>query len=179
MKSKTNKTEAAPVAMAEPVRQGRGGLRSYSEATADTVQQVRGEFLEDTFKPRITLTYKTMTFNTACVNLFPGCQHVTIGMDEQNRRLIVKATTDSDENGWKFAIFKNGKNVPRTCTVKFCTKLFEMMKWSPNAKCRILADVHEVDGMRVLVFDLEDSLLVFPASQKQRIDDLVKLLLRD
>ncbi len=103
----------------EPLKKGRGGLRDYSEAKAKTVQRVRGEFLSDTFKPRVTLAFKTITFNMSCVNLFTDDQHISLGIDEQNLRLIIEPTVDYDKNGLKFANHKKGRNNPRTCTTKY------------------------------------------------------------
>jgi len=157
--------ETAPAAVPEPIKTGRGGLRDYSEARAKTVQRVRGEFLSDvfkpeitlTFKPKITLTHRTVTFNTACVNLLPEGQYVSISIDESNLRLIVEPTMDYDKNGLKFANFKNGRNVPRTCAAKdFCSILFDFMKWNPNAKYRILAIVQEFGDKKIVVFNLDE-----------------------
>lgn len=156
------KKTVAPVAAAEPVKKGRGGVRDYSETKAKTVQRVRGEFLSDTFKPKITIGWKTVTFNMACVNLFPNCQHVTISIDETNLRLIIEPTKDHDKNGLKFANFKNGRNVPRTCTTRyFCLKLFDFMEWNADAKYRILANFQEFDGKKIMVFNLDESQQVF------------------
>jgi len=159
-KSKTNET--APTAVAEPIKKERGGLRDYSEAKAKTVQRVRGEFLSDTFKPKITLAHRTVTFNMACVNLFRSCQYVSISIDEPNLRLIIEPTMDYDKNGLKFANFKNGRNVPRTCTIKyFCPILFDFMKWNPNAKYRILAIFQEFGDKKIVVFNLDEAQQVF------------------
>jgi len=135
---------------------------TYNETKANTVQRVRGEFLSDTFKPKVTLAYKTITFNMACVNLFPGCQHVTISIDVHKRRLFVESTVDHDDNSLKFANVKNGRNVPRTSTTKFfCPMLFDFMKWDPNAKYRILTIYQEFEDKKVMVFNLDDSQQVF------------------
>ena len=61
-------------AMTKPIEGSRGGLRDASEARAKTVQEVRAEFFSDTYRPKITLAFNTLTFNTSCVNLFPGGQ---------------------------------------------------------------------------------------------------------
>ncbi len=155
-------TPATPAAVAEPVKTSRGGLRDYGESKAKTVQRVRGEFLSDTFKPKITFSYNTVTFNMACVNLFAGCQHVSISIDEKNLRLIVEPETNYDKNGLKFANFKDGRNVPRTCTTKyFCLMLFDFMKWNPNAKYRILTVFQQFDDKKIMVFNLDEAQQVF------------------
>jgi len=158
-----NKDKATtPAAVVEPTKKGRGGLRDYSEAKAKTVQRVRGEFLSDTFKPKITFSYRTVTFNMACVNIFKDCQHVSLGIDLKNQRLIVEPAKDYDKDALKFANFKNGRNIPRTSTTRyFCPKLFDEMKWNRNAKYRILTVFQEFGDKKVMVFNLDEAQQVF------------------
>lgn len=146
----------------EPMKKGRGGLLDYSEAQAQTVQRVRGEFLSDTFKPRVTFAFRSVTFNMSCVNLFPDDQHVSLGIDEPNLRLIVEPTVYYDKNGLKFANYKKGRNNPRTSTTKyFCPMLFEFMDWNPNAKYRCLAIYQEFGDKKIIVFNLDECQQVF------------------
>jgi hypothetical protein len=158
----TSKKDTAPVATTEPIKKSRGGIHNYSETKANTVERVRGEFLSDTFKAKVTFTYTTITFNTACVNLFKNCQHVTLSIDTSTLRIFVESTTDYDKNGVKFANVKNGKNVPRTSTTRwFCLKLFDFMQWNPNTKYRILTIYQEFGEKKVLVFNLDEAQQVF------------------
>ncbi len=155
-------TPTTPTVVAEPVKMGRGGLKDYKESKSPSVQRVRGEFLSDTFKPKITFSFNTVTFNTACVNLFPGCQYVSFSIDLENLRLIVEPETDYDKNGLKFANFKDGRNVPRTCRTKyFCLMLYDLMKWNPNAKYRILTVFQQFDDKKIMVFNLDEAQQVF------------------
>jgi hypothetical protein len=161
--SKNTVPLAIPVVMTEQEeKKSRGGFRDSSEPQAKTVQCVRGEFLSDFFKPKITLTHKTMTFNMSCVNLLQNCQHVRIFIDESNLRLFVEPTREHDKNGLKFANLKGTRNVPRTCTINyFCLMLFDFMKWNPNAKYRILTIYQEFEGKKYLVFNLDEAQQVF------------------
>jgi hypothetical protein len=164
-----NKKDKAttPAAVAEPTKKGRGGLRDYSEGKAQKVQRVRGEFLSDTFKPKITFSYKNVTFNMACVNIFKNCQHVSLGIDLKNLRLIVEPAKDYDKDALKFANMKNGRNIPRTSTTRyFCLKLFDEMNWNLNAKYRILTVFQEFDDKKVMVFNLDEAQQVFSEVQE-------------
>jgi len=115
--------------------------------------------------PAVTFAPKSMVFNMACVNLFPDCQHVTISIDEENLRLIVEPTTEYDKNSLKFANVKNGRNIPRTCTINcFCLMLFDFMKWDTSEKYCISADYQEFDGNKVMVFNLDEAMQVLSKS---------------
>jgi hypothetical protein len=159
----------APVAV-EPVIIRRGGLNSYDESKGSTVQQVRGEFLSDTFKPKITMAFDSVTFNSSCVNLFPDERFVVISIDEPNLRLFVEPCSPYDRNYLKFANYKNGKNVPRKCIARyFCGMLFELMNWNRCAKYKCLAIFQEFDGKKIIVFNLDECQQVF--AEQTVVDD--------
>jgi hypothetical protein len=156
------KTPDIPV-MPESGRKSQGGISDYSEVIADSVEHVRGEFLSDWRKAKITITVTSVTFNMACVNLFPDCQHITISIDKGKHRLFIEPTKEYDDTSLKFANFKNSRNIPRTCTIKgFCSLLFNLMKWNPNAKYRILTIYQEFGEKKVMIYNLDDALEVFP-----------------
>jgi len=151
-----------PVAIPEPERKSQGGIDDYSEVIAESVERVRGEFLSDWRKPKITIAIKTITFNMACVNLFSDSQYITINMDRVKRRLFVEPTTEYDDTSLKFANYKNGKNVPRTTTItRFGPLLFKLMEWNPIAKYRILMIFREFGDKKVMIFNLADAQEVF------------------
>lgn len=162
--SKNTAPSVIPAVMVESEKKSQGGMSDYSEAE-DSVERVHGEFISDHYKAKITLAYKTMTFNTACVKLFPDCQYVTINIDRhKRRRLYVEPSVDYDSTSFKFANFnvKIGRNVPRPINTKyFCQFLFEFMKWDPNAKYRILTIFHVFGDKKIMLFNLDDSLQVF------------------
>jgi hypothetical protein len=154
----TNDTDATKKPV--PKRKEQGGISDYSEVISDEVEYVRGEFLSDHFKPKITFTYKTVTFNMACVNLFPKCQHITISINQKKRRLFVQPTVEYNDISLKFANYKEkeGRNVPRISTTKhFGPELYKLMKWDKNAKYRVLTIYQEFDDKKVMTFNLDDA----------------------
>jgi len=147
---------------ASPEEKSRSGLRDDGETNSKTVQRIPGELLADPFKPKITFTHKTMTFNTSCVNLFPDTQYVTISIDVEKRRFFIEPATYHDRDHLKFANVKNGKNIPRTCVTNyFCSALYELMKWNPETKYRIFAIYQVFDDKKIMVFNLDEALEVF------------------
>ena len=150
----------AHVEVPEPEKKSSGELSDdeYREIINETGEYVRGEFLSDTFKAKMTISITNVTFNTACVKLFKGYQHVSLCMDKKKKCLLVLAADVNDTICLKFANVKNDQNVPRTCTTKaFSIKMFQLMDWNPNAKYRILAIYKEIDGKKVIAFNLDDA----------------------
>jgi hypothetical protein len=143
-------------------QKSRGGLLNYNESRGKGVQRVRGEFLSQTFKPKITIAIDSLTFNTSCVNLFPDDQHIVVHIDETNLRLIIEPVVSYDRDSLKFANYKNGRNNPRKCMARyFGTMLFEFMKWNHDAKYRCLAIFQEFGERRIIVFNLDECQQVF------------------
>ena len=106
----------------------------------------------------LTFAFETMLFNMACVNLFPDCQHVTICIDTKKRRLIIEPTVYHDKDGLKFANFRKGRNVPRTCTTRiFCQMLFDFMQWDTSEKYRVPTIYQEFGDKKVMVFNLDEA----------------------
>ena len=142
-------------------KKSRGGLNSYDEIKKDRVQRVSGELLASTFKPRITFSIDSVTFNMSCVNLFPANQHIVINIDIENQRLIIEPCKAYDRDSLKFAILKDEKNNPRKCIARiFCEKIYDLMGWSRTAKYRIMAIFQELGDKHIIVFNLDESLQV-------------------
>jgi len=127
-------TKPAPVATAEPVKKSSGEPSDSEiiEVLNVTGEYVRGEFLADTFKPKMTVTTTNVTFNTACVNLFPNCQHISLCMDKEKRRLVIQPTEEYDIHCLKFANFKNARNAPRTCSARWLGGDIEPQRPTPE-----------------------------------------------
>jgi len=148
------KYETASVTIADRKRESRCGRCDSSAPKAKTVQHE----LPDTVQPKMTLTFEDMTFNQACVNLFPNIQHVSLCIDKEKLRLLILPTEEHDKDGLHFARVKNGRNVPRRCTTRiFCQKLFTLMKWNPQTKYRIRAFYKVIGNLKVMAFNLDDA----------------------
>ena len=143
-------------------KKSRGGLKSYEEMRKDNVQRVRGEFLAATFKPKITFSIDSITFNMSCVNLFPDSQYVTISIDEKDMRFFIEPCQAHDRNSFKFANLKDGKNNPRkSMTRPFCAMTYDFMKWNKAAKYKMMAIYQEFGNKKIITFNLDEALQVF------------------
>jgi len=141
----------------ERIRRSQGGISDYSEVTAPGVERVCGEFLSSTFDPFVTITYKSVTFNTSCVNYFRESQYFLVRIDESSLRLVVEPTTEDNARGLKVAYFRNGKNIPRRCTAKsLCMFLYDLMKWNPQTEYLVAPDFRGYSKRKFLVFNLDE-----------------------
>jgi hypothetical protein len=147
---------------AENGQKSRGGLKNLREMQKDSIQRVFGEYLSPTFKPKVTFALDSLTFNMACVNLFPENQYIAIDVDEENKRVIIGPTDVYDRDGLKFATYKKHRNTPRKCMAHvFCAMVYDMMGWHHGARYRCLAIYQVLEGKQIIVFNLDECLQVF------------------
>jgi len=144
-----------------PIRRSRGGIECLSELTAEGVVQICGFMLSGKFKPKVTITNKTITFSSACGKYFSDCQqYFSVRVDDASLRLVVEPTTENDPKGFKVAYIRNGKTVARKCTAKdLCAFLFDTMKWNPNSKYCIEPDFRDFDEFSqrpFIIFNLDE-----------------------
>ena len=127
-------------------------------------QRIRGELLSATFKPKVTFSIDSVTFNTSCVNVFPDTQYIAISIDEKNRRMIIEPCKENDRGSLKFANQKDGKNSYRKCPAgPLCRVVYRFMGWDKTAKYRILGTF--------LGFGYEQNAFFF------NLDETIKILL--
>ena len=130
-----------------------GGIQSLEELY--DCELVRSEFLSPTFQAKVTIQYSTLTFNAAAVRLFPDTQHVQVLMDRKGRRMIVVPCDQYAPGRLKWAILKNGKNQSRGSLAKMtCAKTYAMMDWIPENRYKVMAVYQELQGVRLIVFNL-------------------------
>ena len=141
-----------------------GGLASREELLG--FEYIRSEFTTPVFKPKITLDYDNLTFNAACVRLFPESEYVQMLADQRRQRLLVWSCKQFDKASVKWSNIKNGKPGSRNVRAKIlCAKIFRMMNWNINFRYKIMAVYQELDELRFTVFNLEECEMYVPQEQ--------------
>lgn len=129
----------------------------------EDAQVVQSEFLSSVFKPKVTLNYDSITFNSSCVRLFEEVEHVLILMDANRRRIVLIPCQEHEKNAFKWCKIKDGRKMARTSSARiFGGKIFEMMEWKKENRYKPQAIYQEVDGRPIIVFNLNESEMVQP-----------------
>ena len=137
------------------------GIASLDELR--NLEVLRTELASSLFKPKIILGYDNISFTKACVKLFPDTQYVNILIDRMKKRIIVLPVHQHAKDALRWCNVKDGEAVKRTCTAKkFGEKLYDMMSWVKENKYRVLAYYQEIEGVRLLVFNLTEHEIVVP-----------------
>ena len=130
----------------------------YRKIMNESGVHVRAEYISPLYKAKMTITISNVTFNTACVKNFEGCQHVSFCIDMNRKCLLMLAEKEYEARCLKFANAKDGKNIPRICTAReFCAVLFKIMKWESELKFRVMVIYREIDGKRIMAFHLDEA----------------------
>jgi len=136
------------------------GLSSRKEL--ESFEVVRSEFVSSVFKPRITLNFDNIGFNAACVKLFDS-QFVQILIDKSKRRIVLLPCSPHAKDALKWCNEKDGKRYPRYCLARiFGAKVFELMNWIKDNRYKVLAVYQEIDGIKLIVFNLDECEMVVP-----------------
>ncbi len=138
------------------------GISSLSELKS--LEVLRMEFASSTFKPKVILSYESISFNKACLKLLPGARHVNVLIDRSKKRIIILPVKKHAKDALQWCgVSRDGDVKKRICTAKkFGEKLYDMMQWIKENKYRVLAYFQEVEGVQLLVFNLCECEMVVP-----------------
>ena len=137
------------------------GIESLDEL--QTLEVLRTEFTSSVLRPKLIIAFDNISFNKACVKLLPGTQFINVLIDRVKRRIIVLPANRHAKDALKWCNVKKGEIRKKNCTArKFGEKLYDMMSWIKENKYRVLAYFQEIEGVRLLVFNLAECEMVVP-----------------
>jgi hypothetical protein len=148
-----------PYKQHSPETKGLGSLKEL-----DALEVLRTELASSTFKPKVILSYETISFNKSCVELLPDTRYVNVLIDRTKKRIIILPVSKHAKDALQWCgVTPKGDVKKKICTArKFGEKLYEMMQWVKENKYRILAYYQEIEGVQLLVFNLCECEMVVP-----------------
>jgi hypothetical protein len=138
------------------------GVENLAELSR--LEVLRTELASSAFKPKVILSYETISFNKACVNLMPNTRYVNVLVDRTKKRIIILPVNRHAKDALQWCgVTPKGDVKKKVCTArKFGEKMYEMMEWVKEYKYRILAYYQQIDGVELLVFNLLECEMVVP-----------------
>jgi DNA invertase Pin-like site-specific DNA recombinase len=110
---------------------------------------IRVQEIEHRLAAQVTVSTKSIVFNTDCQSRFKGVNYVEVLLHPTERLLAVRPTTNENRN----AVPWGGKSISASY---FCPMLFSLMGWNVNWKYKFMADCFERGGERLLMFNLSE-----------------------
>ena len=144
-------------------------IREYTKAKLESQDEVPYEDLNDfeiplsvqlsmLTKPAVSIKYKQMTFNMACIRLFEGVIHVIPSISRNKKRLAIIMRKEEGASTVQWARMKGNKYVNKTVTsLDFVESIYDMMGWDRNRRYKAVGRVaNSAEGL-ILVFDLTEA----------------------
>ena len=121
-------------------------------------------------KPTVSIKYKQININMACVRLFEGVQHVLPLVHPDKRRLAIVPCAEEESASVEWARLKEGVWVNKTITsLEFVEKIFALMKWDRNARYKTIGRIANSTSGLILVFDLDEA-IAFDPQETEYVD---------
>ena len=109
-------------------------------------------------KPYLKIAPKGFTFNAACMQLMPDVNYIQFRHNLKNGQLFAVECGASDENNipWRLNCSSREVNAKHTKWPKFYKFICDEMKWIHGNEYTVPAMFQELDGQRLIFFDLFD-----------------------
>jgi len=112
-------------------------------------------------KPAVSIKHREMTFNMASIRLFEGVQYILPFTSRMKKRLAVVTCSEEEGESIQWArINSKGAWANRTIVSEdYLAKIFDLMKWDPTCRYKVMGRVTNSERGLILVFDLEEAIL--------------------
>jgi hypothetical protein len=154
-------------------------VREFSKARMEAKSELPFESLDDyeipprvqfsmLSKPAVSIKYKELTFNMACVRMFEEINYVVPSLNRKKKRLAVLMRKEDGASTVMWSR-KNAKGVlvNRTITsLEFVETIYETMGWDRNLRFKALGRIANSPEGLILVFDLEEAVHFDPLPEE-------------
>ncbi len=173
MNEETN-VQIMPAAILPASKQDEKGVANLNELR--DLEVLRLEFTSSRLKPKVILSYETISFSKSCLDLLPDIQFINVLIDRVKKRIIILPVDKHAKDALQWcSVSKEGYVKKRLCTAKkFAEKLYDMMHWVKENKYRVLAYYQEIEGVRLLVFNLREYEMVVPEFITTKTGKIIK-----
>lgn len=125
------------------------------EFSFEGYQVVRREFFAHTFEPALTIRGDSIFFNTACIRKCEDVVYVQLLINQADRKLVIRPCGPDDKDAVRWCVVKGESR--RTRTIKsdiFSGMLYDLMRWDPGYRYKLLGVTFEFQGESLYLFDL-------------------------
>ena len=137
------------------VGQSINNVKNDEEISCDDYQVVRAEFFTQAVDPVLTLSGRTIRFNSACMRKMPETDYVQLLVNPIQRKLVVRPCNEEEEDAIAWISMKK-KRTPKQITCKvFSAMMMDMMGWDAGCRYKLLGKIISSDRGKVMVFDLD------------------------
>lgn len=156
-------------------------VREFAKAKMESKSELEFEDLNDfeippstqfpmLKKPAVSIKYKEMTFNMACIRLFEGILHVVLSLSKNKKRLAVIMRKEEGGSTVQWAKKKGDRYQNRKITsLEFVDAIYTLMGWDKKRRYKALGRVKNSSEGLILVFELEEAIM-FSEQPEEYVD---------
>jgi len=135
---------------------------AFSMFDLEGYQIVRSHFLSSVaLGPAISITNKSVTFNTGCVRKFTDVSHIQILLHPADRKIAIRPCEERDVYKVNWRPDPESPLYSKTFVCRhFASALFEIMDWNPDYIYRIRGMWAARGNDEIIVFDLSEAAAV-------------------
>ena len=113
----------------------------------------------------VSMSKKSIWFSNLAIKKLPGVREVELLIHPVEKMFAVRATTTEDRN---HMVWRRDTEERVICKniggVAFLPTVFSIMGWELDCRYRIMGQLQEHDGARMLLFDLKEAEMMIPSS---------------
>ena len=118
--------------------------------------------------PNVRFSRKSFRFNQEAVNALDQTEHISVFINEAEKKLIVCPAVEKAETGAKWTYTTGKQTRPQTiASATFMKKLYEAMGWLPDNDYRAVGTVLQTQRGPMLLFGLDDTEMI--VRQKEQL----------
>lgn len=111
-------------------------------------------------KPAVSIKYKELMFNMACIRMFEGITQVLPSLSKNKKRLAIIMRKEEGGSTVQWARKKGDHYVNKKVTsLEFVDSIYNLMGWDKKRRYKVLGRIADSSEGLILVFDLEEAIM--------------------
>jgi len=131
-------------------------LEIQKEFSYDGYQIVRREMFAHLREPAVTIRFDSISFNTACIDGLEDAVYIHVMVSDEQRRLVIRKCGENDRDALRWCVAKPDKRCSRVIKGRFSKLIYDMMKWTPECRYKVMGHKIEYKGETLYVFELQE-----------------------
>lgn len=131
-------------------------LEIQKEFSYDGYQIVRREMFAHLREPAVTIRFDSISFNTACIEGLEDAVYIHVMVSDEQRRLVIRKCGENDRDALRWCVAKPDKRCSRVIKGRFSKLIYDMMKWTPECRYKVMGHKIEYKGETLYVFELQE-----------------------
>lgn len=119
--------------------------------------------------PSLTISKKYIQFNKSCHKRFDECNYIEIYYHPIMQTIIIRKADENTEGAVNWGN-KGDREIKPILAKAFCEAVYENMCWKKDYKFRLRGITKERNGVKIMLFFLDEPQIILGRKQRQQLD---------